>query len=177
MSRIHPVSKPQPAAEATLTAIHKNLGMVPNLYATVAHSPTVLNAFLTFNQSLTQGRLTAKQRELIALAIGQVNECQYCLSAHTLLAKKFGLTHEEIQSARKGEIADSLNHAIVHFARQVVLQRGELSDEQLSIARKHGIDDGLVIEIIAQVAVNTFTNYFNHIANTEIDFPVVDLMV
>ena len=82
MSRIQPVSQPQPAAAQTLTTLRRNLGMVPNLYATLAHSPALLNGFLAFAEALGKGRLTAPQRELLALAIGQANACQYCLSAH-----------------------------------------------------------------------------------------------
>ncbi len=177
MSRILPVSQPQGEAAATLTAIHQKLGMVPNLYATVAHSPTVLNAFLTFNEALGNGRLTAKQRELIALTVGQANQCQYCLSAHTMIAGSVGIEQEQVLAVRQGKAYNALDQTIITLAKQLVEQRGELRNEQLDSARQHGVDDELVVEVLAQVVANTFTNYANHVAETEIDFPVVSLAV
>lgn len=106
MSRIQPVSQPQPSAAPTLATLQRTLGMVPNLYATLAHSPALLNGFLAFADALGKGRLTAPQRELLALAIGQANACQYCLSAHTLLAGKAGFSAQEIRAARLGQAAD-----------------------------------------------------------------------
>ncbi|WP_038174839.1 carboxymuconolactone decarboxylase family protein [Vibrio pacinii] len=177
MNRILPVSQPQNEAAATLSAMRQQLGMVPNLYASVAHSPNVLNAFLVFNQALSLGRLTAKQRELIALAVGQANQCQYCLSAHTLLAGNAGIDKAQVLAARQGKAEDALDQALVTFAIQVVEQRGAISDEQFDAARQGGIDDELMIEVLAQITANTFTNYTNHVVQTEIDFPVVSLSV
>ncbi|HHQ4518884.1 carboxymuconolactone decarboxylase family protein [Aeromonas veronii] len=175
MSRIQPVSQPQPAAAQTLTTLHRNLGMVPNLYATLAHSPALLNGFLAFAEALGKGRLTAPQRELLALAIGQANACQYCLSAHTLLASKAGFSAQEIRAARLGQASAPLDHALLQLATALVNQRGVISDEQLASARAAGVDDELLLEVLGQVVVNTLTNYGNHLAATEIDFPPVTL--
>ncbi|QIL86327.1 carboxymuconolactone decarboxylase family protein [Vibrio sp. HDW18] len=175
MSRILPISHPQNETAITLTAIRQKLGMVPNLYATIAHSSKVLNAYLAFNQTLSEGRLTAKQRELIALAVGQANHCQYCLSAHTLLAENLGLNKDQILLAREGKADESLDQTIIQFAIQVIDQQGVLSDEQFNFARENGLEDELVFEVLAQITANIFTNYSNHIAQTSIDFPVVSL--
>ncbi|MFM5172411.1 carboxymuconolactone decarboxylase family protein [Aeromonas veronii] len=175
MSRIQPVSQPQPAATQTLTTLRRNLGMVPNLYATLAHSPALLNGFLAFAEALGKGRLTAPQRELLALAIGQANACQYCLSAHTLLASKAGFSAQEIRAARLGQASAPLDHALLQLATALVNQRGVISDEQLASARAAGVDDELLLEVLGQVVVNTLTNYGNHLAATEIDFPPVTL--
>lgn len=177
MSRITPVSNPQGEAAATLNAIKQKIGMVPNLYATVAHSPTVLNAYLAFSEALNQGRLSAKQRELIALAVGQANECQYCLSAHTMISRGAGLSDEQIITARQGTAENTLDNALVKLAVTLVKQRGVITDEQLSDARTHGVDEGLVFEVLAQVSANTFTNYANHVADTDIDFPKVNVQL
>lgn len=177
MSRITPVSNPQGEAAATLNAIKQKIGMVPNLYATVAHSSTVLNAYLAFSEALNQGRLSAKQRELIALAVGQANECQYCLSAHTMISRGAGLSDEQIITARQGTAENTLDNALVKLAVTLVKQRGVITDEQLSDARTHGVDEGLVFEVLAQVSANTFTNYANHVANTDIDFPKVNVQL
>ncbi|HHF9097387.1 TPA: carboxymuconolactone decarboxylase family protein [Escherichia coli] len=177
MSRITPVSNPQGEAAATLNAIKQKIGMVPNLYATVAHSSTVLNAYLAFSEALNQGRLSAKQRELIALAVGQANECQYCLSAHTMISRGAGLSDEQIITARQGTAENTLDNALVKLAVILVKQRGVITDEQLSDARTHGVDEGLVFEVLAQVSANTFTNYANHVADPDIDFPKVNVQL
>ncbi|MGI2259075.1 carboxymuconolactone decarboxylase family protein [Shewanella sp. GXUN23E] len=175
MSRIQKLVNPQGTAATTLSAIEKKVGMVPNLYATVAHSPTVLNAILAFGDSLTKGRLSAAQRELIALAVAQTNACQYCLSAHTLIAAGAGLSKDEIVAARNIAADTPLDQAIVEFAALAVTQRGVITDAQLQQLQAKGLTDELLFEVLAQVTLNTFTNYANHIAATDIDFPVVSL--
>jgi uncharacterized peroxidase-related enzyme len=175
MARIQPINRQSASAEVntTLDAVKSKLGLVPNLYATVAQAPAVLNAQLAFGEALSHGRLTAKQRESLALAIGQANSCQYCLSAHSLVARGTGLNAEAIQSARRGEAADPVTDALLTLAVKIVNQRGILSDADVAEAYAAGVDDGLLLEVIAHVALNTLTNYTNHIVQTEIDFPVV----
>lgn len=177
MARIQTVNRQQASAEvnASLDAVKAKLGKVPNLFATFAQAPAALNAYLAFSDALTKGRLTPAQRESLALAIGQANSCQYCLSAHSLLAKGAGLNSEDIRNARDGHAQDALTNALVKLAVSIVEQRGQLSDEAVNEARQAGVDDGLLVEVIAHVALNTLTNYTNHIAATEIDFPVVAL--
>jgi uncharacterized peroxidase-related enzyme len=175
MSRIQPVTQPSPSVAPTFASMQRNLGMVPNLYATLAHSPALLNGFLAFADALSKGRLTARQRELLALAIGQANNCQYCLSAHTLLAGKAGFMPDAIKAARQGDASDPIDHALLQLATLLVTQRGVISDEQLRNAYRAGLDDELVLEVLGQVVINTLTNYGNHLAATEIDFPIVTL--
>lgn len=177
MARIQTVNRNEtPAAvAATLDAVKAKIGVVPNLFATFANAPAVLNGYLAFSEALTKGRLTPAQRESLALAIGQANSCQYCLSAHTLLGKGAGLNPAAIRAARDGQSDDPLTDALVKLAVQIVQQRGVLSDDDLNTARQAGIDDGLIVEVIGHVALNTLTNYTNHIAATDIDFPVVSL--
>jgi uncharacterized peroxidase-related enzyme len=177
MARIPAVNRneaTEPLA-TTFNTVKAKIGMVPNLYATFAQSPAVLDAYLAFSTALTKGQLTGAQREVLALAIGQTNQCQYCLSAHSLLAKGAGLNPEAIKSARNGSSPDPLNDALARFAVKVVQQRGVLSDEEFNAARAEGLSDALIIEVIAHVALNTLTNYTNHIAATDIDFPLVQL--
>ena len=126
MSRITPIRDPQPETPAgtTLAQIKAKLGKVPNAFATIAHSPSALDGYLAFSSALSNGRLTPQQRESIALLVSQVNECQYCLSAHTLTARKAGLSREQVLAARAGKSEDSLNDAILAFARESLQQRG-----------------------------------------------------
>lgn len=177
MARIQTVNRETATAEvnATLDAVKAKLGKVPNLIATLAQAPVALNAYLGLSEGVTKGRLNAKQRESLALAIGQANSCQYCLSTHSLIARGAGLNTEAIQAARKAEATDAVTEGLLTLAVKIVQQRGVLSDQDFIEAHLAGVDDGLILEVIAHVALNTLTNYTNHIAQTEIDFPVVTL--
>ena len=160
-------------ATETLEAIQQKIGMVPNIYATMAHSPATLQAFLGFGEALAGGVLSAKIREQIALTVAGENNCDYCASAHTAIARGTGVDAEEASSNLAGEASDSRTAAILEFARAIVRKRGLLDESELDRVRLAGISDAEIVEIIAVVAQNLFTNYFNHIAGTEIDFPVV----
>ena len=175
MSRIAPVvsSNVDAKVASTLSQVKASLGMVPNLFATLAHAPVVLDGYLSLSKTLSRGRLSAAQREIVALAVGQQNECQYCLSAHTAMAKAAGVSEADTVKARGGDGEDPLERALALFAKKIVRQRGHVSDEDIKNARKAGIDDGLMMEVVAHVALNTLTNYANELAGTEIDFPVV----
>ncbi len=137
----------------------------------MANSPPVLDAYLKFSGSLGTGNLPAKTREQIALAVGQANLCDYCLSAHSTIGKMVGLTAEQILESRRGSSTDPTTDAVLRFARQLVDKRGLVSDADLAAVREAGWNDGAIAEIVANVALNIFTNYFNHVAETEIDFP------
>lgn len=176
-TRISPASASEQTAEtqATLSAVKAKLGMVPNLFATFAKSPAVLNAYLAFSDALSKGVLTAGQREIIALATAQANSCHYCLSAHTLLGKNAGLSPEAVHAARGGKGANPVDNAIAQLATRIVAAKGEVADSDLSMARAAGLNDTHIVEVIANVSLNILTNYTNNAAHTDIDFPVVAL--
>jgi uncharacterized peroxidase-related enzyme len=175
MARIQPINRQTASAEVntTLDAVKAKMGKVPNLVATFAQAPVALNAYLTLSEVVSKGRLTAKQRESLALAIGQANSCQYCLSAHSLIARGAGLNSEAVKAARQANAEDALTDALLKLAVKIVNQRGVISDGDFTEAHLAGADDGLILEVITSVALNTLTNYTNHIAQTDIDFPVV----
>jgi uncharacterized peroxidase-related enzyme len=177
MSRIAPIvsSNVDPKVASTLSQVKASLGMVPNLFATLAHASVALDGFLSLSKTLSRGRLSARQREILALTVGQENECKYCLSAHTASAKTVGLSEADAVKARGGDGEDSFERALASFAKKIVRQRGHVADEDIENARKAGIDDGLMMEVVAHVALNTLTNYANELAGTEIDFPVVEV--
>jgi len=177
MSRINALENHEVDTQtaATLTAVGKKLGMVPNMFATLAHAPAALNGYLGFNEAVAKGRLSAKQREIVALAVAQYNQCQYCLSAHSLMAKGVGLSAEDIARARQGGASDALDHTIAAFARQVVEARGVIADDAFDAYRRKGLSQPLMVEVVANVALNLFTNYLNHLVDTEIDFPLVEV--
>lgn len=175
MPRINPLAAGagDAATQTTLSAVKAKLGMVPNLFATFARAPAALNGYLALSDALGKGRLDARQREIVALAVAQANECQYCLSAHTVLGKGAGLSDRAVLDARAGRADDALDRALAVLAQRIVRQRGVLTDEEVATARSAGIGDELLLEVIANVALNVLTNYTNHIAETDVDFPVV----
>ena len=177
-TRITPVNpaEAQPKAKELLAAVQAKLGMTPNMMRTMAQSPAVLEGYLSLNAALSGGVLPAKVREELALFIGQSNECDYCVAAHSLLGKMAGLQPNQLIEARRGSVeSDPLGHAALRFAEAVLATRGEVSDADLSAARSAGLDDARIAEVVAHVALNVFTNYFNRVAHTEVDFPKVPL--
>ena len=178
MPRIQPVAEDSTNTQATelLSGVKRKLGMVPNLISTMANSPAVTNAYLGFSQSLSTGSLPPRLREQIALTVGEANSCGYCVAAHTALGKKAGLSELETLDARRVEPMDSKERAALRLAQAIVRERGFVSDEDMRIVREAGYNDGEIAEIVANVALNLFTNYFNHVAETEIDFPAVPVL-
>ncbi len=163
-----------PRAKVLLEGVQKKLGMTPNLMRTMANSPAVLDAYLGFSNALGKGSLASKLREQIALTVGELNGCQYCLSAHSALGKMVGLSDEDIADSRRGVSPDRKTEAVLQFARKVVTDRGWVSDDDVTTLRAAGTTDAEVAEIVGTVALNIFSNYFNHVADTEIDFPEVE---
>jgi len=161
------------ASKPTLNAVRKQLGVVPNLYRLIGNSPAALTGFAGFQGALAK-TLDARTRERIALAVAEVNGCDYCLSAHTYLGLNLvRISAEEIALNRKGQSGDVKANAAVGFAAQVARERGQVREADIALVRDAGFTDAQIVEIVALVAENTFTNYLNNVAQTEIDFPVV----
>ena len=144
-----------------------------NFLHLLANSPAALDAYVASTGALARGQLTPCQRELLALAVAEINGASYCLSAHYAAARKLGLGDAEIRAARRATSADLRTRALLRFAQAVALQRGELSDADFQSLRQAGFTDALIAEIISHIALNIFTNYFNAVARTEIDFPLL----
>jgi uncharacterized peroxidase-related enzyme len=177
MPRIQPVQRnANSKTQELLGAVEKKLGIVPNLIATMAQSPAVAQAYLGFSQALSGGSLPAGLREQIALTVGEANQCDYCVSAHTFLGSKAGLSESEMLDARHGTASDEKTHAALAFARKIVEDRGHVNDEDVEEVRNAGYTEGEIAEIVANVTLSIFTNYFNHVAETEVDFPLVPLL-
>ena len=179
MSRINPIA-PESAtgkAKELLDAVKSKLGLVPNMTRAMANSPAVLNGYLQLSGALAQGTLPARTREQIALAVGQANGCDYCLAAHTALGKMAGLSVEQIRDSRHGTAVDPKTDALLHFTRKVLASKGRVSGPDLQAVRDAGYDDGAIAEVVGHVALNVFTNYFNHVADTDIDFPKAEPLV
>lgn len=161
------------ASQPLLDAVGKQLGVIPNLFRLVGLSTAALQAYLGFSGGLTK-TLDLKTRERIALAVAEVNGCDYCLSAHTYLGLNLAkLDAAEITRNRAGRSGDAKADAAVRFAASVATQRGKVADQDLAAVRGAGFSDAQIVEIVAVVAENVFTNFINNVAETEIDFPVV----
>ena len=160
-------------AKELLDAVQSKLGIVPNLTRVLANAPAALEGYLNFSGALAGGTLNARVREQIALAVAEGNLCSYCLSAHTFIGGKTGLTEKDIADARQTNASSDKTDAILKLALSIVVQRGEISDGALKTARAAGLTDGEIVETTANVALNIFTNYINHVARTVVDFPEV----
>lgn len=174
MSRIAaPTRESAPSqSQPLLDAVEKQLGVVPNLFRLIGLSPNALQGFLGFNGALGK-TLDVKTRERIAIAVAQVNGCDYCLSAHTYLGLNLAkMDASEVALNRKGHSSDPKADAAVAFAAKVTQARGQVSDADLTAVKAAGYSDAHIVEIVAVVAENVFTNFLNNVADTEIDFPV-----
>lgn len=174
MSRVTQVS-PENAkndVKSIYDNIKKNMGgKVPNIFQHMGNSPAVLKGFFGLSDAVGQTSLSPQIRSQIALAVAQANNCQYCLSAHTMIAGKEGLQSQQIIQARKGDATDSKTQAILRFAKLVVEKRGKVTDQDVTALKAAGVNDTEIVEIILVVSLNMFTNYFNHIVDTAVDFP------
>jgi uncharacterized peroxidase-related enzyme len=165
------------ASQPLLHAVHKQLGSVPNLFRLAAVSPAALEGYLGMSGALGKGALPAPTRERIALAVAQINGCGYCLSAHAYLGQNLAkLDDAEIAANRAGASNDPKADAAVRFAAKVTTLRGKVGTADLEAVIAAGYTQAQVIEIVQHVALNTWTNYLNEVAKTEIDFPVVELL-
>lgn len=160
-----------------LDSVQTKLGMTPNIIRTMANSPAVLQAYLGFGAALGTGALSARLREQIALVVAETNKCDYCLAAHAAIGKSVGLSEEAILNSRRAESSNGKEEAALRFAGTIVRERGRARNEDLAHLRQAGYGDGEIAEIVANVAINLFTNYFNHVAGTEVDFPKVGDLV
>ena len=160
-------------AKALLEAVKHKLGIVPNMTRHMARAPAVLDAYLAFAGALAGGSLGPKLREQIALVTAEENGCEYCLSAHAAIGKGAGLSAADIADARSADATDDRARAALRFARALVRQRGRLGEADVAALRAAGFTDGEAAEVIANVALNVFTNYFNNVTRPVVDFPRV----
>ncbi len=161
------------ASKPLLDAVHAQLGVVPNLFRLIANSPAALAAYLGFNSALKKA-LDVKTRERIAIALAEINGCDYCLSAHSYLGLNLAkISPEDIALNRKGHSTDPRADAAVAFAAKVTRERGHVGDADIVAVREAGFTEAQIVEIVAIVAENVFTNFLNEVAKTDIDFPVV----
>jgi uncharacterized peroxidase-related enzyme len=177
MARIAPVNPAtaEGEAKALLDAVQSKLGMTPNFLRVLANSPAALGAFLGLHQIADRGSLDLQTRERIALALAEQNSCEYCLSAHTAIGRKAGLTGDEIAANRLGTSQDAKAAAAVAFARALVEHKGEVTTAEIEAVRQAGFGDAEIVEVIVHVGMNLMTNILGKASRVEIDFPKVAL--
>ncbi|MBU3011201.1 carboxymuconolactone decarboxylase family protein [Polaribacter vadi] len=159
--------------QAIFNQLEKGLGFVPNLYASFAHSETALGNFLAFGQGKTS--FSAKEKEVINLAVSQVNECVYCLSAHTAIGKMNGFTDAQIIELRTGNASfDSKLDALSKFAKSVAIHRGAATQEAIENFYEAGYTKGNLADAILLIGEITITNYFHKTTEVPVDFPVAE---
>jgi uncharacterized peroxidase-related enzyme len=172
LATVDPATAEAPA-RALLGKVERALGTTPNMMRAMASSPAVLDAYLQFSGALSKGHLPARVQEQIALVAAVENDCGYCLAAHTVLGGRAGLSEQDLVAGRSAQASDPKAEAALTFAKAVIASKGFVADEDLAAVRRAGYSDGEIGEIVAAVALNTFTNYFNSVGQTTLDFPAV----
>lgn len=173
MSRVKPVTPEEAKGEVKeiYQSLQKNMGKVFNIFQNMGNSAVTLKGFLALSDAVNHTTLPPKLREQIALIVGQSNHCNYCLSAHSTIAKGCGLNDQDILNARHGESSNARDQAILKFAKQVVENRGNVSNQDVASLKAAGVNDTEFVEIILTIFLNMFTNYFNLITDPKVDFP------
>jgi uncharacterized peroxidase-related enzyme len=164
------------AAADLLHAVQVQLGATPNFIRVLANSPKALEGFLGLYGAASGFAVDKATQERIALAVAEGNGCQYCVSAHTAIGRHAGLSNEEMQLNRKGTSADAKAAGAVAFAKALNDNLGEVTNAEFDAARASGLSDAEIVEVIAVVALNIFTNVLGKATRVEIDFPKVELM-
>lgn len=177
MTRINlvdPASASQ-TVKPTLEQIKGAFGVVPNMFKAVANSPAALASMWGSFGALGSGTIGAKLGEQIAVAIADRNACNYCLAAHTALGQKAGASAAEMSAAQIGQSDDPKTAAALLFALKVVETRAQITAADVEALRSVGFEDSAIMEILAHVALNLFTNYVNVAFDIPVDFPGVKL--
>jgi uncharacterized peroxidase-related enzyme len=163
-------------AKQLLDRVKQSKGKVPNMTKVMANSPTLLKSWLALSAAVNAGTLSTAVRDQLAIATAQRNGCEYCLSAHTYLGEHVAkLPASELAAARKGESDDPHVQALLQFSNEIHATSGDVSAEAVAAARAAGVTDEEIGELVAYLALNTLTNYFNVLAGVPNDWPVVSL--
>jgi uncharacterized peroxidase-related enzyme len=178
MNKINIPAKEQLSEETKVIfdQLQKKVGKVPNLYAAIGYSANALKGFLSFEEELSHGAFTAKEREAIALAVSETNSYDYCLAAHTQAALKRGFDIKDTIAIREGEVQDTKLNAVIQLAKNVAENKGDANPKILQNFYTAGYDEAALVELIALIAIRIFTNYVYAITNVPIDFPLAEAL-
>ncbi len=163
-------------AKELLDQVQKGLGLVPNMTKVMANSPALLKGYLALSAAVASGSLPAAVRERLAISTAQLNGCEYCLSAHTYIGSNIAkVDSAELDSARRAESSDPHVAALLKLSNTIAENAGDVDDDAIAAARAAGVTDSEIGELVANLALNILTNYFNVLANVENDWPVIGL--
>jgi uncharacterized peroxidase-related enzyme len=178
MSRINVVDPKTATGEVKelLDGVQQQLGIVPNFIRALANSPKALAAFLGLYGPLGGAAVDKATQERIALVVAEENGCRYCVSAHTAIGRRTGLSNEEMLLNRQGDSSNAKAAAAVAFAKALNEHRGEVTTAEFEAVRAAGFSDGEIVEIITLVVLNVFTNLLGKSTLINIDFPEVALL-
>ena len=173
MSRLNVVTPEQATGQTKelYNAIQRAVGAVPNIYQGVGNSPAALEGLLHIGAVLGKGQLSAAEIEAVKLAVSEAYGCNYCLAAHSLLGKKAGLTEEEVISIRRGTSPKPKLGALVRFVNAVIPPTARISDDAVRAVKAVGYNDAQITETLLTIAQTVFTNLFNRVHQTPLDFP------
>ncbi len=151
--------------------LQKNLGFVPNLYATFAYSDTALADYLAFQNR--KSTLKAKEREVVNLVVSQVNDCHYCQSAHTALGKMSGFTEEQILELRSGSASfDPKLDALAKFVKNITVNRSKPDPAVVEKFFEAGYNKANLVDTIIVIGDKVVSNFFHGTTQIPIDFPL-----
>lgn len=173
MPRINPSSHPDSKSLKLLDDVKQLLGGTPNIFTTLAHSSAALEFALGGIRSVANSKISPALREQISLTVAGTNSCDYCASAHTAIGKTHKISDTELTQNILGKSSDSKTQSVLSFVHKLMNSKGKVADADIAILRGIGFGDGEILEIIAIVTLNIFTNYVNNVASTTIDFPLV----
>lgn len=171
MTRIAPIDPATATGKARELFDGPLKGMHINIFKSMAASPAAVQAYLGMAGALKHSGLSAKEQEVVQLTVGQANSCDYCVAAHTFIGKGAGLTEAQTVGARRGKPGDAKLDALSRFVLTLHEKRGNVSDDDVKGFKAAGYTDGNLAEVVAAYALATFTNYFNHVNQTPVDFP------
>lgn len=160
-----------PRAQEIFDSVQRKLGKVPNLYATIAYSDVTLKAMLDFDAALAGSSFSGIEREAINLVVSQVNECRYCLAAHSFVAGKLGIPAEEIKKFRQGSASDGRLNTALQLAKAIAEHKGAAGEKLIREFLGAGFDEAALIELTGLVAIRSFTNYVFALTDIPVDFP------
>ena len=159
-----------PANQAAFDNLNKAIGMVPNLYATIAYSDNGLSRYLNFQGGKTS--LNNKEKEAVNLVVSEVNGCKYCQSAHTVIGKMNGFSEQDTQDLRSGESKNPKLSALVKLAKEISEKKGRVSDTALEVFYAAGYNNGSLVDVILQISDKIAMNYLHNLTQIQIDFPL-----
>ncbi|AXX31784.1 peroxidase-related enzyme [Actinosynnema pretiosum subsp. pretiosum] len=177
MSRVKLIDAQTATGEAKplLDQVTGAFGVTPAMFKAVANSPAALKMMWAGFGALGEGKLGARLGEQIAVLVADRNACEYCLAAHTALGRKAGVSSEDMRQAQAGHSHDPRTRAALEFSEKLVRERAQVTDADVDALRAVGFDDEAIVELIAHVALNLFTNYVNVALGVPVDFPKVAL--